>query len=155
MITENLSTLKIHKLTDEQYEREFEAGRIDENAIYITPSMAEGGTNIPITSTPEEDIEIWIDPDVDAIGAAVNAVSDTMLAENWVENTYSFEDTYPKAKYNIEIQVAPTATVEQFEAFGEAMICGSHDTNNATAIGGAPTVDIPIIVTIFTKVVSE
>ena len=37
MITENLSTLKIHNLTKEQYERELEAGRIDENALYLTP----------------------------------------------------------------------------------------------------------------------
>ena len=37
MITENLSTLKIHKLTKAQYERELAAGRIDESAIYLTP----------------------------------------------------------------------------------------------------------------------
>ena len=37
MITENLSTLKIHNLTKEQYERELAAGRIDENALYLTP----------------------------------------------------------------------------------------------------------------------
>jgi len=37
LITENLSTLKIHKLTKEQYERELAAGRIDKNALYITP----------------------------------------------------------------------------------------------------------------------
>lgn len=37
MITENLSTLKIHKLTQEQYDRELEAGRIEGNAIYLTP----------------------------------------------------------------------------------------------------------------------
>lgn len=37
MITENLSTLKIHKLTQEQYDREFEAGRIDPSAMYLTP----------------------------------------------------------------------------------------------------------------------
>lgn len=37
MITENLSTLKIHKLTKAQYERELEAGRLDPNAIYLTP----------------------------------------------------------------------------------------------------------------------
>jgi hypothetical protein len=35
--TQNISTLKIHKLTQAQYERELEAGRIDENAIYLTP----------------------------------------------------------------------------------------------------------------------
>ena len=37
MITENLSTLKIHKLTKEQYERELAAGTLDPNAIYLTP----------------------------------------------------------------------------------------------------------------------
>lgn len=37
MKTENLSTLKIHKLTQEQYDRELAAGRIDENALYLTP----------------------------------------------------------------------------------------------------------------------
>ena len=37
MITENLSTLKIHKLTQEQYDRELAAGRIDPNALYLTP----------------------------------------------------------------------------------------------------------------------
>ena len=37
MITENLSTLKIHKLTQAQYDRELEAGRIDQNALYLTP----------------------------------------------------------------------------------------------------------------------
>ena len=37
MNTENLSTLKINKLTQAQYDRELEAGRIDENALYLTP----------------------------------------------------------------------------------------------------------------------
>ena len=37
MITENLSTLKINKLTQEQYNRELEAGNIDANALYLTP----------------------------------------------------------------------------------------------------------------------
>jgi hypothetical protein len=46
MKTENLSTLKIHKLTQAQYEREREAGRLDEGALYLTPdstSTGEGG----------------------------------------------------------------------------------------------------------------
>ena len=37
MITNNLSTLKINKLTQEQYNRELEAGNIDANALYLTP----------------------------------------------------------------------------------------------------------------------
>ena len=37
MIINNLSILKIHKLTKEQYERELNAGNIDENALYLIP----------------------------------------------------------------------------------------------------------------------
>lgn len=37
MITENLSTLKIHKLSQAQYDREKEAGNLDETALYLTP----------------------------------------------------------------------------------------------------------------------
>ena len=37
MITENLSTLKIHKLTQAQYDRERVAGNLDANALYLTP----------------------------------------------------------------------------------------------------------------------
>jgi hypothetical protein len=41
MQIENLTTLKIHKLTKKQYERELKAGRIDTNAIYLTPDEPE------------------------------------------------------------------------------------------------------------------
>ena len=41
MITENLSTLKIHKLTQAQYDRELAAGNLDEHAIYLTPNNRE------------------------------------------------------------------------------------------------------------------
>lgn len=70
----------------------------------------------------------------------------TMLAASWASNTYSFEADYPAADYNISIEVAPTATTEQFEAFVEAMICGNATSNVATALGDVPTVDIPVIV---------
>lgn len=37
METTNLLTLQIHKLTQDQYDRAVESGRIDENALYLTP----------------------------------------------------------------------------------------------------------------------
>lgn len=37
MITENLAVLKLHKLTQEQYNREFENGNLDQSALYLTP----------------------------------------------------------------------------------------------------------------------
>jgi hypothetical protein len=70
----------------------------------------------------------------------------TMVATNWVDNTYSFEAYYPHAQYDISIEASNTATAEQFEAFGEAMICGSAESNVATAINGAPSMDIPVII---------
>jgi hypothetical protein len=74
-----------------------------------------------------------------------------MLASGWTGNTYSFEADYPNDQYNISIEVDSTATAEQFEAFGGAMICGSADSNVATALGDVPTVDVPIIVKAVSK----
>lgn len=37
MVIQDLNTLKIHKLTQAQYDRELAAGNIDENALYLTP----------------------------------------------------------------------------------------------------------------------
>lgn len=37
MKIEHLSTLKIHKLSQEQYDRELSAGNLDESALYLTP----------------------------------------------------------------------------------------------------------------------
>jgi hypothetical protein len=43
MITENVSKLQIHKLTQEQYDREFESGNLDEGALYLTPEVERIG----------------------------------------------------------------------------------------------------------------
>lgn len=40
MKTENLSTLKIHHMSQAQYDREAEAGRLEPHSIYITPDEA-------------------------------------------------------------------------------------------------------------------
>ena len=47
MITENLSTLKIHRLTQEQYDRAKAEGKLKDNEIYLTPDTAAG--NIILT----------------------------------------------------------------------------------------------------------
>ena len=51
MITENLSTLKIHKLTQAQYDRELDAGNIDESALYLTPDVEYQEKHITATVT--------------------------------------------------------------------------------------------------------
>lgn len=59
MIKENLSTLKIHNLSQEQYDRELEAGRIDENAMYFTPE--EELTPGKIGAATQEELQSHID----------------------------------------------------------------------------------------------
>ena len=48
MITENVSTLKIHKLSQTQYDRALAAGNIAENEIYLTPD----DTNVMSSNNP-------------------------------------------------------------------------------------------------------
>lgn len=49
MFVENLSTLKIHKLTQEQYDRELAEGNIDEYSLYLTPEKDVQTRHIPKT----------------------------------------------------------------------------------------------------------
>lgn len=85
MIEKNLSTLKIHKLTQVQYERELAAGRIDENALYLTP----------------DDENYYTDAEIDTLLAdksdtththTVSEISD--LAENLLDLTYPIGAIY-------------------------------------------------------------
>lgn len=57
MIINNLSTLKIHKLTQAQYDREVANGTIDENAIYLTPDEENGGS---WTEEQKEEIKAYV-----------------------------------------------------------------------------------------------
>ena len=54
MITENISTLKIHKLTQAQYDREVASGNIDVNALYLTPDEEIDLSNITGTLSIEK-----------------------------------------------------------------------------------------------------
>jgi hypothetical protein len=44
MKIENISTLKINLLTQEQYDREKANGTLDENALYLTEGGSSGGS---------------------------------------------------------------------------------------------------------------
>ena len=59
MITTNLSTLKIHKLSQEQYNRELAAGRLDENAIYLTPDSGSSDSPTPSVDTSKA-VGVWV-----------------------------------------------------------------------------------------------
>lgn len=57
MITENVSALKINKLTQTQYNRELAAGNIKDNEIYLTPIEEVGVEDISdsFVITPDDD----------------------------------------------------------------------------------------------------
>lgn len=75
-----------------------------------------------------------------------------VYAANWSNNIYSFENTYPFATYNIEIELnGDTCTVEQMNAWSDAKILGSATSNTIKAMGNVPAIDIPIIVKVAQK----
>ena len=47
MKTQNVSTLKINKMSQAQYERELAAGRIKEDELYLTPDISGGSGSAP------------------------------------------------------------------------------------------------------------
>lgn len=90
MITENLSTLKIHKLTQEQYDRELEAGAIDPNALYLTPDISILIQNDEPTNAEEG--SLWID--MDAYGS--NSSSSTSNGSGGVDlSNYALKSDIP------------------------------------------------------------
>ena len=52
MNTENLSILKIHKLSQEQYNRELAAGNIESNSIYLVPDEMQNIIDNTTISSP-------------------------------------------------------------------------------------------------------
>ena len=130
MITTDLTTLKINKLTKAQYEAALAAGNINENELYMTPESEteSGGVFIDIYGAP-------------------------LTASNWdsTSKTYSFESDYPNATHDIELALDSTATSEQAEAFNGAQIAGSATSNVVKAYGIVPTVDIPVILRVVNK----
>ena len=78
-------------------------------------------------------------------------IADTLSASVWSNGVYSFESTYPASIYDLEVALNSTATTAQAEAFNGAQIVGSATSNIIKAYGGAPTIDIPIILKVVTK----
>lgn len=122
MITENLSTLKIHKLTKEQYEKELKEGRIDPNAIYLTPDDSNEEYNkllIRIDSLNDK-INTKVDK-VDGKDLSTNDFTDELkskldgIAEN--ANNYVHPESHPSSMIegfkNIYIQAEEPTNAEE------------------------------------------
>lgn len=71
----------------------------------------------------------------------------TLVASNWLENTYSFEEVYSSSAYNVEIELnGDLCTNEHVIAWSQAQIIGSVTTNIIKAMGVVPSIDIPVMV---------
>ena len=88
---------------------------------------------------------------VSSLKPAITAT--TLLASSWdsTSKTYSFESTYPNARYYIEVALDSTATSEQAEAFNSAQIVGSATSNVVRAYGIVPAIDIPVVLKVVRK----
>lgn len=73
-ITENLSTLQIHKLTQAQYDREFAAGNINPSALYLTPDEKEIYVQ-PYEPQNVPDNTLWLDVDAVSSGGSSSGSS--------------------------------------------------------------------------------
>ena len=71
-------------------------------------------------------------------------VTRTISTSDWVNSVYSFESSYPNASYDIE-QIQPYGTMEQVQAWGDAMIIGNPNGNTITAMNSSPTINVPIM----------
>ena len=69
MFIENISTLKIHKLSQEQYDRELAAGNIDEHALYLVPDKSLDLSEYAKTA------------DVEALYNSIEAISEVEIAK--------------------------------------------------------------------------
>lgn len=127
MTNEILSTLEIHQLTKAQYEAAKQAGKLNENALYLTPQEAQ-----------------------------VIRISNTILAEaaNWTGNTYTkFNMDYPAESYDLDLNLSGDATSEEEEAWESANFKSSVSDNLLVAKGTKPEIDIPVLLTIIKKAV--
>lgn len=125
MITEILSTLKIHKLTKAQYDRELAAGSIDNNALYLTPAEIES-TDYPGCYYRMVDGEQeWINPPMVCgakyrtterfEGAAVYTMLCVLNGDEVNEPGTFLVDTYPLHATVVDVK----ATVVRGTADGE------------------------------------
>ena len=143
MTTENLSTLKIHKLSQEQYDRELAAGRIDENAIYLTPDEdydidLEGYATIDqlnekenkIFKRPDEPLDahtgaLWIDTDEGPTGGGSGSTDIIGISVSW--NDIKDKPFYEEGRQIISWD-GNTEGLESFERSGLFLYRVSDET---------------------------
>lgn len=165
MQTQNLETLKIHKLTKAQYERELEDGNIDENALYLTPDTTteQLATKADLVHTHAIDDVTDLQSTLDIEAAALKTYTDSYFFPVSTSNVstgsaYTITVDYidvlnPGASFIMIPNVVSTSTTPTLDVngFGAKQIRRKLSTNTGTAVAGSSvnwlTKDKPIRVT--------
>ena len=138
MNIENLSTLKIHKLTQEQYERELAAGRIDANALYLTPDE-EGGEGGGASNTPEFVVEMNPTSVTATFVATKGQEREVTLTEFCLAMTENNRPAIGKALFILygEEGVEPVGVTTEFSYISEGnnlVLCCTYPAPNGTRV---------------------
>ncbi len=130
LITENLSTLKIHKLTQEQYDRELAAGNIDENAIYLTPDAEEEVRYIAQDTAPDDTTVLWVDTSDDTSDFKQISIDTSLSISGYAADAKAvgdaLEEKQPKGNYLTEI---PSEYVTEEELSTKGYLTGYTETD--------------------------
>lgn len=130
MITENLSTLKIHKLTQEQYDRELAAGNIDESAIYLTPDEEEEVQYIAQDTAPDDTNVLWIDTSDDTSDFEQVSIDTSLSISGYAADAKAVGDALgekqPKGNYLTEV---PSEYVTEEELSTKGYLTGYAETD--------------------------
>lgn len=131
MNTKNLTTLKIHKLTQAQYDRELANGSIDENALYLTPQeipvpISEGGTGASTATSA-----------LDSLGAVGRNVagqnftigSSTVVAGDGAEVFNDYDNNIASGEYSHAEGFSTRASGKHSHAEGFCTIASGMDSH--------------------------
>ena len=132
MITENLSTLKIHKLTQDQYDRELASGRIDPNALYLTPDE-----EIDLSGYATKDQLDAVDTSITELTNDNDAVHNELRAAIAAKSDFSGKYADLEGKPEIP-STEGLATVEQLNKINDSI---ANITNGTTKVEKATTAD--------------
>lgn len=143
----------------EMLERVTQADRDLEEALVLSREAKENAETAATTYNDATEMINGFLGDYEEILAALTdkgnkaVVSASSLSvHGWNGKTYSFEEIFPVAIYDIEISLDSNGlTADQLQAFTAARIVGNATANVIKAFGDVPTVDIPIIMKVVRK----
>lgn len=117
MITENLSTLKINKLTQAQYDRELKSGSIDESALYLTPEEEidlSGYATIDYVDSKIGMVKVW---ENDSFDSAFEALTYSSIGIPYSEyNVFLVHHKFSTTSSGTRVQLAMRESITVLDA---------------------------------------